>query len=246
MIAMLLAAEGGALSNIMLIVLPVGGAILLAYGVWNVAFDLRRADRKKVSNRLQGGTATGRKSDDHIDFESFRKQTVEATGMMAKAVAKLRFTSRFQRTLEQANLPWSAPQTLVNLAAISAAVGAFLLVVGVPIVALVGAVLAAFILPILYIARRRKKRLKRLTNQLPDVFELLSQALRAGNSLASAMQLLAKQMPDPAGTEFGRVFPRAESRRQDGRRAAKSGRACRCARRAVLRNRRPDSTPGGW
>ncbi len=206
MIAMLLAADGGALNNIMLVVLPVGGAILLAYGVWNVAFDLRAANRKKISSRLKGGTAAGRKGNDQIDFESFRKQTAEAKGVMAKAIAKLSFTTRMQRTLEQANLPWSAAQTLVNLTAISAALGAFLLVAGAPIAALAGVVLGAFILPILYISRRRKKRLKRLMNQLPDVFELLSQALRAGNSLASAMQLLAKQMPDPAGTEFGRVF----------------------------------------
>jgi tight adherence protein B len=35
---------------------------------------------------------------------------------------------------------------------------------------------------------------------------LLSQALRAGHSLASGMQLVATEKSDPAGTEFGRVF----------------------------------------
>jgi len=48
--------------------------------------------------------------------------------------------------------------------------------------------------------------MKKLTGQLPDVFELMSQALRAGHSLASAIQLVHEQMPDPISTEFGRVF----------------------------------------
>jgi tight adherence protein B len=67
--------------------------------------------------------------------------------------------------------------------------------------------LGAFVLPILYLAPSAASALEEAhVNQLPDVFELLSQALRAGNSLASGMQLVAKEMPDPAGTEFGRVF----------------------------------------
>jgi len=48
--------------------------------------------------------------------------------------------------------------------------------------------------------------LNKLVLQLPDVFELLGQALRAGHSLASGMQVVANELPDPAGTEFGRVF----------------------------------------
>jgi tight adherence protein B len=48
--------------------------------------------------------------------------------------------------------------------------------------------------------------MKKLVEQLPDVFELLGQALRAGHSLASGIHLVNEQLPDPAGTEFGRVF----------------------------------------
>jgi tight adherence protein B len=195
----------GTLTTIMLIALPLFGSVLLAYGVFNVAFDLRRAERRKVADRLRGGSAR-RTSDERLNFEDFRKQTAEATGVLAKAFAKLSFTTSFQRTLEQANVPWSAAQTLVNLTTIAALTLAALMVVQAPLLAALGVPVAVFILPILYLQRKRRKRLKKLTYQLPDVFELLSQALRAGNSLASAMQLLAKQMPEPAGTEFGRVF----------------------------------------
>lgn len=194
------------LKTAMFILAPLAGGVLLAYGVAQVAFDLRSGNRRRVADRLKGGTRRRRSDDERIDFESFRKQTAEATGVLARAFTKLSFTTRLQRTLEQANLPWSAAHTLVNLSAIASAVLAVLLVLQLsPLVAL-GVAAATFILPMLHFSRRRKKRMKKLIQQLPDVFELLSQALRAGNSLASAMQLAARELPDPAGTEFGRVF----------------------------------------
>lgn len=60
-------------------------------------------------------------------------------------------------------------------------------------------------LPYAYIARRRKKRLKALTVQLPDALDLIVRSLRAGHPVSAALDLVAKEMPDPIGTEFGLV-----------------------------------------
>ncbi|MBK9121374.1 MAG: type II secretion system F family protein [Phycisphaerales bacterium] len=204
MIPMSLAFDPGtALTGGLLILLPLLGAVLLSYGVAQVAFDLRANDKKRVQKRLRGAPRT---SEDRLDFTQFRKQTAEATGALARAFTRLSFTARLQRTLEQANLPWSASQTLVNLTAVASILLAALLVFGISPLVAGGVAAGVFILPLVYFGRCRNKRLTKLSNQLPDVFELLSQALRAGNSLASAMQVVAKQLPDPAGTEFGRVF----------------------------------------
>ncbi len=196
---------GQILQTAMLVALPLVGSILLAYGVFHVAVDLRASDRRRVVNRLRG-VGGERGQEDGVDFESFRKQTAEATGALARAFARWTVTARLQRMLEQANVAWNGAQTLVNLSAIACVLLAVLLVLRLPPLVAAGAALAVFVLPIMYLNRRRNKRLKRLTQQLPDVFELLGQALRAGNSLATAMQLVAKELPDPAGTEFGRVF----------------------------------------
>jgi tight adherence protein B len=205
MIPMTLALElTGPTKSILLIVLPLLGSIALAYGVYNAAVDLRRGTRKRVISRLKKSSRAS--DDDRSTLEDFRKQTAEATGMLARTFAKLRFTSRFQRALDQANVQWSAAQTLVNLTAIASVLLAIGLVLKIPIVPALGAAVGTFVLPLMYLFKRRKSRLKKLVNQLPDVFELLSQALRAGHSLASGMQLVAKEMQEPAGTEFGRVF----------------------------------------
>jgi tight adherence protein B len=195
----------GPMRNAAFILLPLAGSVLLAYGLFNATVDLRRGARKKVIDRLKG-TAAVRDKDAEFDFTDFRKHTTEAAGFMGKAFARWSFTARFQRALDQANIPWSAAQTLVNLTATASCLLALLLVCRVPPLATMSVAGAVFGLPLMYLFRRRTSRLKKLVNQLPDVFELLSQALRAGHSLASGMQVIAKQLPDPAGTEFGRVF----------------------------------------
>ena len=62
----------------------------------------------------------------------------------------------------------------------------------------------AFI-PQIYVSRRRAKRLSTFNGQLVDVLERLVGSLRSGYGLSQAVEWVAKQMPDPAGGEFGRV-----------------------------------------
>lgn len=206
MMTLFLAIEGlDKLKGALFILAPLAGSVMLAFGVLQAARDLRSNTRKRVMDRLKGGRG-GADRARNASLADVRRQTVEATGVLAKAFTKFSFTQRFQRALEQANIPWSAPQVLVRLTAIAAILLAGMLIFRVPLPAALGISAATFVLPILYLFRRRKKRLSRLVGQLPDVFELLSQALRAGHSLASGMQLVAKETPDPAGTEFGRVF----------------------------------------
>jgi len=197
----------GGLKSLLLIILPLAGSVLLAYGVFQVALDLRTANRKRVIDRLRSGTSSkGPRSKSGPDSADVRKQAVEVTGILARGFQRLSVTNSFQTILDQANIPWSAPHTLVNLTAASAVLLALLMLMQMNFLVAAGCAAAVFVLPILYFMFRRKRRLNRLVDQLPDVFELLSQALRAGHSLASGMQLISKELPDPAGTEFGRVF----------------------------------------
>jgi tight adherence protein B len=95
---------------------------------------------------------------------------------------------------------------LMNLSGIAVAVPMLLMLFGIGILGALGVGIATFFMPLIWLSMRRKRRMKKLVYQLPDVFEQMSQALRAGHSLASAIQLIGEQMPDPIGTEFGRVF----------------------------------------
>ena len=195
----------GGMQSIVLLLLPIAGSMMLAYGVLQIVVDLRSANRRRIMDRLKGGKDPKSAAAKNA-VTDLRRGTMEATGFLAQRFMQFRFTAELQRVLEQANLPWTAPSVLVNVSAAACILLAVLLLIGAQPIPAVCAAAAVLGLPLLYVYKRRKARLKKLTEQLPDVFELLSQALRAGHSLASGMQLIAREMPDPAGTEFGRVF----------------------------------------
>ena len=58
----------------------------------------------------------------------------------------------------------------------------------------------------MYLRMRQARRLKQLTEQIPDVMTLLVGGLRAGYGLNQAIETLVQQMPAPSSTEFGRVM----------------------------------------
>jgi tight adherence protein B len=62
------------------------------------------------------------------------------------------------------------------------------------------------VLPFVFCYFKRKRRLEAFQRQLPDALELLARALRAGHSLAAGFKLIADEMPQPLGNEFGRVY----------------------------------------
>lgn len=190
-------------SDLLVYGLPVMGSMLLCFGLYQVWTETRRNDRKKLQDRLKGGRAKRDKSMDSI----LRRGAMGNTSSFAdKIVGKLKVVPKLQTLLNQADVAWSASQTLVNLFCGAALVTVLLMVLKFnPLLALGCG--AAFIgVPLFTLSFMRKRRLSKLTNQLPDVFEMMSQALRAGHSLAGAIQLVHEQLPPPVAAEFGQVY----------------------------------------
>jgi tight adherence protein B len=123
-----------------------------------------------------------------------------------KMIGKLRFVPKVQTLLDQADLDWNASQTLLNLVGLMllATIGLFMLNTG--LIVAVGCGMAILVLPMVWLSFKRRRRMNALTGQLPDVFEMMSQALRAGHSLAGSIQLVYEQMPPPIATEFAQVY----------------------------------------
>lgn len=64
---------------------------------------------------------------------------------------------------------------------------------------------AAIFLPVLILNALGQRRRKRLEEQFPVSLDVFIRALRAGHPVASAIDLLTKEMPDPIGSEYGLV-----------------------------------------
>jgi tight adherence protein B len=61
-------------------------------------------------------------------------------------------------------------------------------------------------LPIGWLLFRRKRRLKHFASQLPEAMEMLSRALRSGQSLGFGFNMVSSELGMPIGKEFNRVF----------------------------------------
>ena len=57
--------------------------------------------------------------------------------------------------------------------------------------------------PVLVIRHKAVTRAKKLATQLPDALQIVCRSLEAGHPVATAVSLVAREMPDPIGTEFG-------------------------------------------
>ncbi|MBL3568123.1 pilus assembly protein TadB [Rhodovulum sp. BSW8] len=56
---------------------------------------------------------------------------------------------------------------------------------------------------------KAKKRLGLIEEQLPDAVELMVRSLRVGHPFISAINIVAKEVPDPLGSEFGVIADEA-------------------------------------
>lgn len=111
---------------------------------------------------------------------------------------------KWRAMLLRANVPMTVGEfaaLLLGLCAAGFVVGALR---GGPLVGAMVAGVFCFI-PFFYMKRRQAKRKQAFAAQLPDVLTLLVGSLRAGYGLSQAIELLAREVPDPAATEFQRV-----------------------------------------
>jgi tight adherence protein B len=60
-----------------------------------------------------------------------------------------------------------------------------------------------------WVNNKAKKRMSLLEEQLPDSIDLMVRSLRVGHPFATAISIVAKEIPDPLGTEFGVIADEA-------------------------------------
>jgi len=67
----------------------------------------------------------------------------------------------------------------------------------------IAAVIGALLFPILTLLFKRKRRHGKFAAQFPDAMDIIVRSLRAGHPVPVAIGLVAQELADPIGTEFG-------------------------------------------
>jgi tight adherence protein B len=71
--------------------------------------------------------------------------------------------------------------------------------------ALIAAAFAGLVMPYLVLRLLRSRRQKKFGAQFPDALDIIVRSLRAGHPVPIAIGMVAREMTDPIGTEFGMV-----------------------------------------
>ena len=71
--------------------------------------------------------------------------------------------------------------------------------------AVIAALFSGFVLPLMVLRFLRKRRQKKFAAQFPDAIDIIVRSLRAGHPVPIAINMVARELPDPIGSEFGTV-----------------------------------------
>jgi tight adherence protein B len=158
-----------------------------------------RADvREGIRRRLEEATGPGKGA------SLLKDQRWSKIGLLDALLGRLSVTASLARLIRQAGLANRVGEVVLYIPLLASA--------GLLAGTLLGSLALGFLLaaagattPIAVLRRRRTKRLRLFSEQLPDALDLMRAALQAGHSLPTAMHVVAEEYPDPIAEEFRTV-----------------------------------------
>jgi tight adherence protein B len=182
--------------------LLVAGAITGAYWLFVVRIESR--NQSALLKRLKPETL--------VQKRSVLLREVEAMSSIGPLDRLLRHYSASMAPLKQTLDDSGLPLTVSKLILGSLSLGFLAMLVtmantGVLWLAVVGGAAAA-LLPIWLVTFARTRRIRQFEEQFPEAVELIARSLRAGHAFATGLQLVADEMPAPAGPEFKMLYER--------------------------------------
>ncbi|MFD2270638.1 type II secretion system F family protein [Undibacterium arcticum] len=178
--------------------------VLLIEGVYVTWNSSRGPEAKRIARRLQAMSAGSHSA--QSDVSILKKRLLSESPDMQRLLLQIRRVHNLDRLLQQSGSTLNVSQFGLASAACAVVALLVLLMFHAPAIVTLVVAAAAATLPWLWVVRKRRKRLTRIEEQLPDALDLLSRALRAGHALPSAIQMVGEEMTDPIAGEFRIVF----------------------------------------
>jgi tight adherence protein B len=188
---------------------------LLALAILLIAVGLATGGRgSAIAARLEryaAGRSEEKKAAAQPSLAELLAQS-EALAQIERVVEARGFGARLAQDLARADLRLRVSELLALWAASTVGIPLLFVLLGFvlpafhnPITILVG-ILIGFLLPRLWLNRRKASRLRAFDQQLPDTITLIANALRAGSSFLQASELVVREARPPVSTEFQRLI----------------------------------------
>jgi tight adherence protein B len=188
--------------NLQQIAIAVFAAIFTALvAVFLIAYNRLSARNRRLRERMRD-LVEGGIEDDDTGFIVLRDQSYSHIPFLDRLLAKFNFARNLQKYINEAGLPTRAGLLILSSLALGAAAWlAVNLLVGIWWLSPLAGIPTAFI-PYGYVAVKRRQRIDRFEELLPEAIDMIVNALKSGFSLESSLNMVAQEIPDPVGVEF--------------------------------------------
>jgi tight adherence protein B len=180
--------------------------VILALLLFSISFGLRFYEKKR-RNRLVSmlRTVTEDGEEHHVNLlvDKSERKGGEGEGL------GLNIIGRIEKLLSESCLGWT-PTRLAITMSVTFAIGAvgsmWIPIVSPPALRALLVGLCTAFLPLLYVKRKRNKRIEELETQLPDALDFLSRSMRAGHAFTISLEMVGEEIHEPLGPECKALF----------------------------------------
>jgi tight adherence protein B len=176
--------------------------VLFAYLLATRGTDKKRA---RLQQRLSEALLHSAHTED-TEVLLARQELMSEIPSLNRALLELQVATRLRGVLDQADLQITITRLVMFslMAGLLAGLAASMLT-PLRVIFLSAGVFGASV-PFVHVFWKRKKRLDKFLEHLPDALELMSRALSAGHAFSEAMQMVSIEMPEPISKEFRKTY----------------------------------------
>lgn len=160
----------------------------------------------QASRRLKRRIFSVLESIDESTASILRQRFYDDLSSLERALDVIPGMPNLRHTVEQSGVKTKAYKIVlysISLALISI-VGTFTIVDSILFSFLIALGISA--IPIIWIYKKRNKRLALFEEQLPDALTMMARALQAGHPFNETIKMIGEEMSDPIASEFRQVF----------------------------------------
>ncbi|MBB5173483.1 type II secretion system F family protein [Texcoconibacillus texcoconensis] len=171
------------------------------------SFIVKRKKRyeKRIEKYLTKQDRNQGSSEDEEEGKEAKKPLEQLIIRLGRVFAGKKIANKWKEKLAQANMDIKAEHFIAKRMIYALFAGLFAFAINMTAMMIFFA-LIGYLLPVIQVNRKIKKRLSISETQLPQALGTMSSAMKSGFSFLQAMQLVGREMDDPIGTEFNRVI----------------------------------------
>src|SRR5215472_7440174 len=175
-------------------------SLFLTYTLYLLLSRKTEARRARLEKRISEALLYSSDTQD-AEVNLARQELMSEIPWVNRCLVNLQSASKLKRFIDQANLDLTVMRLLLfsGLAGFLAAMAVSIVSPSILFMSFAGAFCAS--LPFLHVSWKRRKRMDRFLELLPDALDLMGRALLAGHAFTESLHMVSKEMPEPIASE---------------------------------------------